>query len=57
MWCPARHANREALTGILDEELSRATHEWLVKMKGRLPVAPVLDVAAALDSEFVAETG
>jgi hypothetical protein len=23
----------------------------------RLPVAPVLDVAAALDSEFVAETG
>jgi hypothetical protein len=28
-----------------------------VKMKGRLPVAPVLDVATALDSEFVAETG
>jgi crotonobetainyl-CoA:carnitine CoA-transferase CaiB-like acyl-CoA transferase len=46
------------LTGILEEELSRApTHEWLVKMKGRLPVAPVLDVATALDSEFVAETG
>jgi len=30
---------------------------WLTKLSGRLPVGPVLDVAAALDSEFVSQTG
>jgi crotonobetainyl-CoA:carnitine CoA-transferase CaiB-like acyl-CoA transferase len=53
-----RHAHREALTRLLDEELSRRpTHYWLARFEGRLPAAPVLDVATALDSEFVASSG
>lgn len=54
----SRGAHREALTRILDEELGRKpTSHWLAVLNGRLPVAPVLDVATALDSEFVAEAG
>jgi crotonobetainyl-CoA:carnitine CoA-transferase CaiB-like acyl-CoA transferase len=54
----ARHTHREALTRVLDEELSRKpTRHWLTRFEGRLPAAPVLDVATALDSEFVASTG
>jgi crotonobetainyl-CoA:carnitine CoA-transferase CaiB-like acyl-CoA transferase len=54
----ARHTHREALTRALDEELSRKpTRHWLARFEGRLPAAPVLDVATALDSEFVASTG
>ncbi len=54
----ARHVNREALTRLLDEELTREpTHYWLTRFEGRLPAAPVLDVDTALDSEFVAASG
>jgi crotonobetainyl-CoA:carnitine CoA-transferase CaiB-like acyl-CoA transferase len=54
----SRHDNRQALTEVLEQELSRApTRHWLGKFEGRLPVAPVLDVASALDSEFVREVG
>jgi len=54
----ARHTHREELTRVLDEELSRKpTRHWLTRFEGRLPAAPVLDVALALDSEFVASTG
>ncbi len=52
----SRGTHREALTQILDEELCRRpTSDWLEAFKGRLPAAPVLDVATALESEFVAE--
>ena len=52
----SRGVHREALTQTLDEELSRhPTSHWLDAFKGRLPAAPVLDVATALESEFVAE--
>ena len=52
----SRGAHREELTRILDEELRReSTSYWLDAFKGRLPAAPVLDVAAALESEFIAE--
>lgn len=52
----SRGAHREALTQLLDEELSRQpTRHWLDAFKGRLPAAPVLDVATALESDFVAE--
>ncbi len=54
----SRGDHREALTRALDEEFSRMpTSHWLRELNGRLPVAPVLDVATALDSGFVAETG
>jgi crotonobetainyl-CoA:carnitine CoA-transferase CaiB-like acyl-CoA transferase len=54
----ARRENRELLTRVLDEELGRhTTAYWLAKCEGQLPVAPVLDVATALDSEFVAASG
>src|SRR4029077_20972265 len=48
-----RQANRDALTGIIDTGLSRdSTPYWLGKLKGALPVAPVLDLAQALESPF-----
>lgn len=54
----SRHAHRETLTCLLDEELSRQpTRYWLARFEGLLPAAPVLDVATALDSEFVAANG
>jgi crotonobetainyl-CoA:carnitine CoA-transferase CaiB-like acyl-CoA transferase len=52
-----RQANRVALTGIIDAELSReSTAYWLGKLNGVLPVAPVLDLAQALDSPFLQTT-
>ena len=51
-----RLQRREELQGLLDSEFSRDTTEgWLRKLAGKLPVAPVYDVAQALDSPFVAE--
>jgi len=54
----SRHAHRAALTQSLEQELRRApTREWLKRLEGRVPVGPVLDVAAALESDFVKEAG
>lgn len=54
----ARFANRAALTEILDALLMSApTQAWIDLLGGRVPVAPVYDIAAALDSAFVAEIG
>jgi succinate---hydroxymethylglutarate CoA-transferase len=53
-----RLANREKLTVLLDEALShRTTAEWLEHFAGRVPAAPVNDVASALDNPFVREGG
>ena len=52
-----RQANRDALTEIIDGELSaQSTAYWLGKLNGVLPVAPVLDLAQALDSPFLQTT-
>jgi crotonobetainyl-CoA:carnitine CoA-transferase CaiB-like acyl-CoA transferase len=52
----ARAANRERLTWMLDEALSaRTTEEWMAQFAGKVPAAPVYDVAQALQSGFVAE--
>jgi succinate---hydroxymethylglutarate CoA-transferase len=52
----ARLANRERLTQMLDEALTkRTTAEWMARFAGTVPAAPVYDVAQALQSEFVAE--
>lgn len=55
---PARARNRAALTEALDTILSaQTTAYWMGLLGGHVPVAPVLDIAQALDSPFVAETG
>ena len=54
----ARRVNREALSGILDEEFRiRTTHEWLSRLSGRLPVAPVNDVPEAFANPFIETAG
>lgn len=50
--------NRAELNRLLDAALSaRTTSEWMKVFAGRVPAAPVLDVAQALDNPFVAERG
>lgn len=52
----ARLANRDVVTRLLDEALMTApTATWLERLSGRIPVAPVYDIAQALDSAFVEE--
>ncbi|MGE0798068.1 MAG: CaiB/BaiF CoA transferase family protein [Lautropia sp.] len=49
-----RHGAR--LTRLIDDALSTATTaQWLERLQGSVPVAPVHDIGAALDSPFVAE--
>lgn len=53
-----RRENRDALTALLDELLSRDTTEhWLSKFRGALPAAPVHDLGGALDNPFLRRTG
>ena len=53
-----RLEHRDEITGILDQVLSeRSTEQWLEILSGTVPVAPVNDIAQALDNPFVAEEG
>lgn len=53
-----RHANREALVAELDAALAtRTTAQWMDRMKGQLPVAPVLNLPEALDNPYFRQTG
>jgi succinate--hydroxymethylglutarate CoA-transferase len=55
---PARLERRDELSVLLDEAFSRdTTSAWLEKLTGKVPVAPVKDIAQALDNPFVAERG
>ena len=48
--------NRVELNLLLDKALSlRTTAEWMSVFAGRVPAAPVLDIAQALDNPFVLE--
>jgi crotonobetainyl-CoA:carnitine CoA-transferase CaiB-like acyl-CoA transferase len=50
----ARLAHREALAAVLDTELRKhPTKHWLAALGGLLPVAPVYDLAQALDNPFL----
>jgi crotonobetainyl-CoA:carnitine CoA-transferase CaiB-like acyl-CoA transferase len=52
-----RQANRGVLMEIIDGELKRESNAfWLDKLNGVLPIAPVLDLAQALDSPFLQTT-
>lgn len=54
----ARLRNRSRLTQLLDEVLTtRTTDEWLERLSGKVPVAPVHDIGQALRGPFVAERG
>ena len=51
---PARREHREALTPLVDEALMQHdTAYWTEKFAGKIPIAPVLDVAQALDNPWV----
>ncbi len=53
-----RRRNREMLTPLLDEALSTdSTANWMRKLAGLLPAAPVHDLAGALENPFPARTG
>jgi len=55
---PDRLRHRDRLTRMLDAVLGeRTTAEWLERFAGRVPAAPVNDLAAALDNPFVGERG
>lgn len=50
----ARREVRQELTGLLDNILStRSTDHWVQKFAGRIPIAPILDIARALDNPYV----
>ncbi|MDE2363493.1 MAG: CoA transferase [Hyphomicrobiales bacterium] len=52
----ARLKNRPRVNAALDEALSaKTTDEWMAEIAGRVPAAPVYDVAQALDNEFARE--
>jgi crotonobetainyl-CoA:carnitine CoA-transferase CaiB-like acyl-CoA transferase len=54
----ARRLHRDELTPLLDAEFERATtREWLERLQGALPAAPVYDLEQALDSPYPAAIG
>jgi crotonobetainyl-CoA:carnitine CoA-transferase CaiB-like acyl-CoA transferase len=54
----ARRTNRDRLTVVLDEEFRKATtSDWLKRLNGLLPAAPVYDMAQALDNPYLRTIG
>jgi len=52
----ARRQVREELTVLIDEVLgTQPTAHWTQLFAGRIPIAPVLDIAQALDNPYVRE--
>ena len=52
----ARLAHRDTVTRLLDDALMQCpTAVWIERLAGKVPVAPVFDVAQALDNPFVHE--
>ena len=53
-----RHRHREALAVSLDAEFAKQpTAYWLSRLGERLPIAPIHELAQALESPFVARVG
>ena len=53
---PSRLANRDALTAELDRVFARATSDqWVDRLGGRVPIAPVYELDDALDNPRVAD--
>ncbi|MFL2771702.1 MAG: CaiB/BaiF CoA transferase family protein [Rhodospirillaceae bacterium] len=54
----SRLMNRDALTVELDRIFSESTtEEWVEHFKEKIPIAPVYNIAEALDNPFLNETG
>ncbi len=54
----ARRKVREELTGLIDAALeTQPTAFWMEKFAGKLPIAPVLDIAQALENPYVERIG
>lgn len=52
----ARLQNRDQVTRMVDAELmERTTEEWMTEFGGKVPAAPVYDIAQALENPYVAE--
>ncbi|MCY4212005.1 MAG: CoA transferase [Gammaproteobacteria bacterium] len=55
---PARMAHREALQKEIEQTLEAApSAHWMALLAGLVPVAPVNDIAGALDNPFAEEVG
>jgi crotonobetainyl-CoA:carnitine CoA-transferase CaiB-like acyl-CoA transferase len=55
---PNRRVNRDALTPILDREFMRHTpDEWMQKLGGVIPIAPIYNMAQGLDNPYVKAVG
>jgi len=55
---PNRRVNRDALTPILDAEFMRHTpDEWMQKLGGVIPIAPIYNMAQGLDNPYVKAVG
>ena len=55
---PNRRIHRDALTPLLDAEFEKRTpDEWMQKLGGVIPIAPVYDMARGLDNPYVAQIG
>ncbi len=53
-----RFANRDALAALLDSAFAeRPTAEWMRRLAGRVPAAPVLTLPEALDNPYLEQTG
>lgn len=53
-----RLANRDALTQVLDAVFeTQPTQHWVDLLAGKVPVAPVHDLASAMDNPYLQETG
>jgi len=53
-----RRENRDALTAVLDAVFEEATTaDWLKRLQGLLPAAPVYDLPQALDNPYLATIG
>ncbi len=53
-----RLANRDALTQVLDAVFeTQPTQHWVDLLAGKVPVAPVHDLASAMDNPYLKETG
>ena len=53
-----RRQHRDQLTPLLDRHMQAATTaHWLTRLQGRMPAAPVFNMAEALDSPFPKSTG
>ncbi len=51
-----RLTNRDELTSLIDAALApKTTEQWLEVFQGRVPAAPLFDVAQALENPFVRE--